>query len=54
MKRLLIGLCLLVPSTAMALPADLEKLGDDKERELERKRRIAGEPGSGLARGRWF
>jgi tetratricopeptide (TPR) repeat protein len=49
MKRLLIGLCLLAPSTAMALPADLEKLGDTKELEEERKRRIAGEPGSGVS-----
>ncbi|MCR9165378.1 MAG: tetratricopeptide repeat protein [Nannocystaceae bacterium] len=52
MKRLrigaFVGLGLLLPSAAAALPADLDKLGDDKERELERKRRIAGEPGSGV------
>jgi len=44
----LLGLSLLAPSTALALPADMQNLGKDEDREKERKRRIAGEPGSGV------
>lgn len=49
MKRLLlVGLTLLAPATAWALPGDLKDFANDEELDKERKRRIAGEPGSGV------
>ncbi len=56
MKRLhasvavVLGLSLLAPTAVSArmLPGDMNTLGSDEEREKERKRRIAGEPGSGV------
>ena len=56
MKRLrtsvavVLGLSLLAPSVVSArmLPGDMNKLGSEEDREKERKRRIAGEPGSGV------
>ncbi len=44
-----LGLSLLAPSaSARMLPGDMNTLGSDEEREEAKKRRLAGEPGSGV------